>query len=116
MKDLFVVELAVKLGFELLKKQLPSWIGKTILGGPIGFILTHFAQKFLGMLVEQGILLVDFGIISAKVAMENEEYAKFAKEAYDRAKKRVYSEEEKQSIREEYLKALSKFGTIGRIK
>lgn len=78
----------------------------------MGWILTYFAEKFLGFMVDQGILLIDLGIIGAQVAMQKEEYEEFAKEAYARASRKVYNEREKQKIRKQYLDALSKFGTM----
>ena len=96
-----------------LKKSAAKWVGSFIFGGPIGFVISYFAEKFLGMLVETGILVIDFGIMSAKVAMERDEYADFAGKAYEKALKKVYSESEKEEIRQEYLAALRKFGTVG---
>jgi hypothetical protein len=112
-KNLFVVKLAVRLGFEFLKKSAPSWVGSFLLGGPLGMVLTVFAEWFLGMLINEGVLAVDFGLISANVAIELDEYKAFAKEAYEKSTKKVYSEEEKHKIRDEYLDALRKFASIG---
>lgn len=113
MANLFIVKFVTELGFAVLKRKASSWVGSYILGGPIGFVLSYFAEKYLGLLVQEGILQIDLGLYAAKVGMERDEYKKFAEKAYEKASKKVYSEDEKQKIREEYLAALRNFGSVG---
>lgn len=113
MKDLFIVKLGVKLGIEALKKSAPSWVSRFVLSGPLGFVIMFFGEKFLGLLVERAIIQIDIGINGIKEAMSLEEYRAFAKEAYERTTAKVYTEEEKQVIRKQYLDALSRFGAFG---
>lgn len=113
MKDLFVVKLGVKLGIEALKRSAPWWIGKFVLSGPLGFVISFFGEKFLGLLVERAIIQIDIGINGIKEAMSLEEYRQFAKETYERASAKVYTEEEKKVIRQQYLDALSRFAAFG---
>lgn len=112
MKNTFIVELAVKLGFELLKSKAPALFSKFFFSGPIGFILQYFAKRYLGFLVSEGLLVIDFGLISARVAIEKQQFTEFAERAYKKAKAKRYTEAEKDAIRKEYLKALRDFGVI----
>lgn len=116
MKDSFIVNLAVQLAFKLFKKHAAKWVGSYILVGPIGFVLSYFAERFLGYVIDQGILAVDLGVMSAKVAMEQKEYEDIAKKAYLKASKKVWDEEEKSKIRKEYLDALDKFAHVGKLR
>lgn len=113
MANLFIVKFVTELGFAVMRRKASSWLGAYILGGPVGFVLSFFAEKYLGLLIEEGILQIDLGLYAAKVGMEKEDYREFAEKAYKKASKKVYSEDEKQKIREEYLAALRKFGAVG---
>lgn len=96
-----------------MRKKAPSFLSKFVFSGPIGFILSFFAEKYITFLVKNGVMAIDFGVYAAEVGMEHKEYKAFAEKAYKKAKAKVYTEDEKQKIREDYLAALRKFGTIG---
>ncbi len=81
------------------------------LSGPIGWI----ASWILGSLLDKGIMQIDLSLTSLRIALEMDEYKELAKKAYDHATARVYTEAEKEKIREEYLAAIRRFGSIGRL-
>ena len=112
LKDLFVVKFAIESGFGLLKKKLPGFLAKYVLGGPLGYLLSTAGEMFLGFLVSQGIIVIDFGLIGASEAIKLSDYREFAKAAYEKASRKVLSESEKINIRNEYLRALREFGAV----
>lgn len=110
---LFVVHFAIEMGLKALAKHFAgSWIAGLI-GGPLGFVIGYFAEKYLNFMVTQGILAIDLTAQSWKVAFEASEYREAALKAYQKATARVYTEEEKVAIRQQYLKILRDFAAVG---
>lgn len=102
MRNSFIVQFGVGL-------WLTSIGVSGFLAGPLGWI----ASWVLGTMLDKGILLIDLSLSSLKVALEEDQYKDAAKKAYDHAQARVYTEEEKNAIRKEYLAALSRFASVG---
>lgn len=105
------MRLAVDLGFKALAAAFPPVAFLFV--GPLGSILAHFARGFLGVLADKGILNLDLTLDSIRIGAERKEYREDALKAFEKASARVYTEEEKRAIREEYLKILRKFGRVG---
>lgn len=112
MNNFFVANLAVKVGFAFMKKQVGGQVGAVIFGGPIGLILGFFLEKFLNKLLNEGIIKLDIVIEKARGFMSLEDYKKFVKGAYEKASSKVYTETEKAKIRADYLSALRGFAPI----
>lgn len=64
-------------------------------------------------MVDKGILVIDITIDAVQVGLEESEFKDLAAQAYNHAVARVYTDEEKNQIRQEYLDTLRKFGTFG---
>ena len=71
------------------------------------------ARWLLGKFLDEGILQIDLTVASLKTALEADAYKQLAKQAYDHASARVYTEAEKEVIRQDYLAALDKFAFVG---
>lgn len=84
--------------------------------GPLASIIEFFGAWFIGDLADRGILLVDLTLDSIKIAMSEKQWKDAAKKAYDKATAKVYTEDEKQKIREQYLDALRGFARVGRLR
>ena len=102
MKDSFVLKFLVN-----------KWI---ILAGVTGFwggILAWGAAWILGDMADRGIVKLDLKIDDLKQAMKEEKWKKQAVEYYAKAGVRLYTEEEKNAIRNEYLDLLSDYAGFG---
>lgn len=109
-KNLFIVKFAVELWFTAIKGKVP-WLAPFLtFAQPV---LAYFSERFLGSLVDWGIVVIDLTVASVRVALEREEYRELAMKAYKNATARVYTEEEKRAIREEYLRVIRRFGRVG---
>lgn len=100
-KDIFVVRLGVNLTL--------SRLGIT---GPLAKVVSPIISGLIGLLMEVGVFKIDLTIDAYREGQKLEEFKKQAKEAYDLATKKVYTEEEKQKIRNQYLAIISKFGQL----
>lgn len=89
------------------------WLAAIGLTGPFGAFLGFFAAMFLGDLLDKALIKLDIGIDKWKEAMKDPKWRDAAKKAYDKASARVYTEEEKDAIRKEYLDALGEYATFG---
>lgn len=96
--DLFVARLGTKL---LLAK-----FGIT---GFLADVLGWFVRKVIGILVDEGIYIIDLTLDSIKAAMSIEEFRKTAIKEYARARRKGLTDAEKAQIRREYLDTLDKF-------
>lgn len=101
-KDLFVIQLGVKL-------LLVQW-GLT---GILGSVAGYFLRSTLGFAMDNGIFVIDVTLDAIKEGITLDEFKDHAKIAYDKATAKVYKEEEKLAIRQEYLDIISKFGAVG---
>lgn len=110
MDSLFSVRLLIEIAFKQMIKSVPKFIGSYFLSGPIGFLLSEFTVKVFMQLYNAGILKIDFDEIDKKVDLQKLEFKDAIKKAHDKAKKKALTENEKEAIRQEYQKALAKFG------
>lgn len=102
--QLFVVELAVELAFKRLAQK-----AALIFSGPIGWILSHFAKRFLGHMIATGILMIDLERMSKSVDVEEKEYKDAIKKAYVNTKGKTVSEADKKRLRQLVIDATRKF-------
>lgn len=93
-KDLFTVRLGVSLW--LAKYGLPNWLS---------FLFTGI----IGLLIEDGIYLIDISIDALKEGRSLKNFEFLSTQAYLKASAKVYTEDEKENIRQEYLKIISDF-------
>lgn len=112
MNNFFVANLAVKVGFAFMKQKVGAKIGAILFGGPIGLVLGFFLEKFLNQLLNAGIIKLDIVIEKARGFMSREDYKKFVRGAYEKASAKVYDEDTKKKIRQDYLIALRGFAPI----
>lgn len=96
----------VRLGSQLI-------LAKFGLVGFLGGVVGYFLRGFLGLLIEDGTFLIDLGLDAYREGQKLTEFKREAKIAYDRAMAKRYTEEQKNEIRAQYLKIISKFGTVG---
>lgn len=101
MKDSFIVQYAVQL-----------WIASLGLTGPFGAFVSLVATRILGDMLDRGLIELDIQIDKLKEALKEEKWREAALKAYNKARKQVYSDEEKEKIRKEYLKAIRDYATI----
>lgn len=104
-KNLFIVRLTSSLT-----------VTKLGLAGFIGDFVGYFMSSFLGLGVKYGKLGLDLGLDQLEEAMLLPEFEKTAKAAYDKATKRLYTEDEKRAIRQEYLDIVDKFTRLKRVQ
>ena len=100
-KDLFTVRLGVSL--LLTKFGVPSFIQ-----GTIGV----FIRGVIGVLIEEGIFLIDISLDSLKEGRKLKNFELLATQAYLKASAKVYTEDEKEKIRQEYLTIISDFVVV----
>lgn len=100
-KDLFSLKLGVGL-----------WINSLGLGW-LGNIIAPFIEWALGSMIDFGIFKIDITINAIQEGMKKSEFKDLAQKAHDSAIKKVYTEQEKDAIRRQYLDILSKFVAFG---
>lgn len=81
--------------------------------GPFGALIAFIARRFLGSLLDKGIILVDISLDKIDQAKKDPKWRDAAEKAYKNASNGVKTEEEKDAIRKEYLAALEKYATFG---
>lgn len=95
-----------------------EWLIKKGLTGFFGGVLGWVAAWILGDLADLGILKLDLTFDQINEALRNEKWKVQAVEYYKKAGSRLFTEEEKNAIRNEYLDALDDyvgFGDNGRV-
>lgn len=102
MKNSFVVNYAVHL-----------WLAAMGVSGFWGGFVAFFATRLLGSMLDKGLILVDIQLDKLQQALKDSEWRDAAQKAYNLASARVYTEEEKNAIREQYKKALASYATYG---
>lgn len=100
MKDSFVVQYSILLWLQAVGVSAT---------GPIGLILIFFLSRVLGSMLDFGILQADIALDKLGQALRSDQWRKAALQAYQRASSKVYTEDEKNAIRKEYLDALTKY-------
>lgn len=101
-KDMFTVRLGVALT-----------LGRFGIVGGLASFLGFFIRGFLGVIIEDGVFLIDLALDSYREGEKLEEFKKEAKAAYENATAKIYDEDEKEKIRKQYLDIISKIGTVG---
>ena len=101
-KDLFIVQLGVTL-----------ILGKFGLVGFPAKIIGGVLRACIGMLMEVGIFQIDIALDALKEGQKLKEFEKDATALYEKAISKVYSEEEKNDIRQQYLKIIARIGSVG---
>lgn len=97
----------------IIKYGVGLWLASIGLTGPLGAFVAFIAAWILGDIADRGIIVLDLSIDSIRQALSESQWRDEAKKAYDHAVARVYTEAEKNAIRQEYLDALSKFASYG---
>lgn len=105
MKDSFIVNFALHL-----------WLAHFGIAGPLADFIAFFGTRFLGSLLDRGILVIDLTLDSIKLALKEDQYRKLAEVAYKKAIAKVYTEGEKDEVRKQYLDALRDFARVGRVR
>ena len=75
-------------------------------------ILSFIATLVLGSLLDQGIIKIDVFLDTIREAMKDPKWREQATKLYGKASARVYTEKEKDEIRQEYLKALGDYASL----
>ena len=91
-------------------------LNKLSIFGKIAKPLNYFIRCSLGLLQESGVYKIDIMLDAYKEGKKLKEFEGLAVDAYNKATKKVYDEGEKEKIRQEYLKIISKFGAVGNPK
>lgn len=81
--------------------------------GFLGVILRWFVAGVVGVLIEEGVFLIDITLDKLKEGAKIPEFEKAANEAYKKATAKVYDEAEKQKIRKQYLDIVGKIVPVG---
>lgn len=97
-KDLFLA----RLGTSLL-------LSKFGIVGPWADFIGLPIRAVIGILIDEGIYVIDVTLDSIKAAMSIDEFKDRAKAEYDKAKRKDLTDAEKQKIRQEYLDTLDRF-------
>ena len=98
-RDSFTVQFAVNV-----------WITtKGLNSGPWGRIIGTIAAYIIGEMVDFKILVIDLTIDRIRQAIKEVQWRDAALKAYNKASARVYTEQEKEEIRAEYLKILDSY-------
>lgn len=98
-RDLFII----RLGSALMLKQ---W-------GIAGSIPSYVLRSIMGAALEAGVFYIDIGLDAYKEGQKLEEFKIEAKKAHDLAIAKVYSEAEKEAIREKYRKIIEGIAPVG---
>lgn len=81
--------------------------------GVFALIIGKVAEYFLGELADRGIIKIEISHDKLIEALKEPQWRDAALKAYRRASAQVYTDSEKDSIRKEYMAALSKYATFG---
>ena len=100
-KNTFLVRLGTNLAFKNFGIMKPP--------KSLGFIL----RAVTGFLIEIGVYKIELTMDSISEGRKLSEFREEAYKAYKETTKKVYSEEEKIKIREEYLGIIEKIGSVG---
>lgn len=102
MKNSFIINYATNL-----------WLVSVGATGPLGAFLAFFITRILGDMADRGLIKLDIAIDRVKEALKDPQWREAALKAYNKASDKVYTEEEKDEIRKEYMAALSAYATYG---
>lgn len=103
-------------GLFLTRLGVSLFLAKYGIVGRLGDFLGFFLRSFVGILVESGVYHLDLTLDSYREGKKLEEFKEAASKAYEKATKKVYDENEKEKIRQEYLKIIAAIGNVGNPK
>lgn len=101
-RDTFIVRLGVGL--------LLSQFGIT---GFLGNVLGFFLRGVLGLFMQRGIFTIDVLLDAYREGQKLKEFEAEARAAYDKAIAKVYTEEQKNEIRLQYINIIKRIGIVG---
>lgn len=104
MKNSYVVQLGVGL-----------WLASFGITGPWADFLSWPLSWLIGSFLDKGIYVIDLTINAVKTGMQMEKFKELAQKAHDKAVARVYTEEEKNEIRKQYLDSIRDFARFGSV-
>lgn len=96
----------VRLGTSLLLAQYG-------LVGPVAAFVGTFVRGLIGLLFETSIFQIDLLLDAYREGQKIPEFERAAYEAYLKATSKLYTEEEKDAIRKQYLEILGKIVPVG---
>jgi hypothetical protein len=99
MKDSFILKVAIRLWLTYMK--VPT--------GVLRSFLTWALSLVIGSMMDKGILKIDLTVDAIKFAISQKEFEKEARAVYVVATKKVYTDAEKEVIRQKYLEILRNF-------
>jgi hypothetical protein len=102
LKNSFIIEYATQL-----------WLASIGVSGVPGMILGKIVAFALGDMADRGIIIIDLTIDKLKQALKEPQWREAAQKAYENAAARVYTEDEKNAIRQQYMDALRNFAVFG---
>lgn len=104
MKNSFTVQLGVGI-----------WLASWGITGIWADFFSYPLSWFVGSLIDKGIFVIDLTVNAIKTGMQLEKFKELAKKAHEKATARVYTEEEKRAIRQQYLETIRDFARFGRV-
>lgn len=100
-RDLITVQMGAKL--TLMKYGIV---------GPQAKAGAYFLRGVFAVAIDSGVFLIDLTKDAIVLGMQDSEFKEEAGKLYEHTIKRIYSPEEKEKIRQDYLKIISKIGVI----
>lgn len=97
----------------LVQYSLSSLLVSLGIGGPFGALITFVGGWLLGALLDHGLVKIDIMLDNLHEALKDPKWREAALKYSVEASARVYTEEEKQVIREKYEQALATYATYG---
>lgn len=100
-------DLEIRLGARLILAKFG------LVSGPIFSVLNFIMTSILGFLKEEASFRIDLALDSWREGTKLKDFETEAKAEYDKVTAKIYSEEEKNVIRKQYLELIAKFGAVG---
>lgn len=100
-RDLFTVRLGAKL--TLMKYGV---------AGPGAAAGAYFLRGVFAVAIDSGVMVIDLTLDSIREGIKDEEFRREALALYEHTIKKVYSPDEKEKIRKQYLDVISKIGVV----
>lgn len=100
-------DLEIRLGVRLILAKYG------LVSGPIYSILNFIMTSAIGFLKEEASFRIDLALDSWKEGTKLKDFETEAREMYDKVYAKLYSEEEKNAIRKQYLELIARFGAVG---
>lgn len=101
-RDAFITRLGVSL-----------LLGKFGIVGPVADLIGFFLRGIVGLLIEDGTYLIDISLDAYREGQKLAEFKEQAAAAYAKATAKIYDEEKKNEIRQDYLRIIKKIGGVG---